>query len=140
MAVTDAKLHPNSRTPIKSFVFNDALAINLTNVAVARFRPGFPFEIVDIRANARTVNAYTVPEVRIVNAAADTGQNVLTATLTPTAVATATPAGGALQANRTLRRGRATQEVILHLTTGATAPVNARVEIFYRPYPLNGEV
>lgn len=140
MAVTDTKIHPNAKVAVESFVFDDSLAISLTNVAVARFRPGFAFEIVAVRANARTVNSYTVPEVRIVDAGANTGQNVLTGAITPTAVAGASPAEGTLQASRPLRRGRATQEIILHVTTGGTAPVNSRIEIFYRPYPLNGEV
>lgn len=140
MAVTDIKMHPHGKATLKCLSFRDAVAINLTNVAVARFKPGFKFEVVAVRANARTVNAAAVPEVRIVDAAANTGQNVLTASLTPAAVASASPAEGALQSSRVLNRGGATSEIVLHLTTGGTAPVNLGVEIWIRPYPLNGEV
>lgn len=140
MAVTDTKIHPNAKVGLKCLRYAGSPAISQTNVAFARYKPGFKFEIVAVRANARTVNGYSVPEVRIVDAAANTGQNVLTGALTPAAVASASPAEGALQSSRVLRRGSATSEIVLHLTTGGTAPVDPNVEIWIRPYPLNGEV
>ena len=139
MAISANKISQDNPVALRAFVFMDAVAVSQTNVAFARFRPGFRGEIVSVRASARTVNGYSVPEVRIVAAAANAGQNVLAAGLTPTAVASATPALGALQTTRALRRFTETQEILLHLTSGGTAPVNVRVEIVVRPFPLNGE-
>lgn len=139
MGINANKITPENPVGYITYEYTATPAISQTNVAFARFRPGFAGEVVSVRANARTVNSYSVPEVRVVAAAQNTGQNVLSASLTPTAVASASPAEGALQSNRTLRRFGATQEILLHLTTGGTAPVDPRVEITVRPYPMNGE-
>jgi hypothetical protein len=139
MGISAGKLTQDNPVAQRVYEYSSAPAINLTNVAIVRIRPGFDGEVVAVRANARTVNAYSVPEVRIVDAAANTGQNVLAGAITPTAVASASPAAGALQATRALRRFTANQEILLHVTTGATAPVDPRIEIVVRPFPLNGE-
>lgn len=139
MGINAGKITQDNPVALAIYEYTNVPAISQTNVLFARFRPGYAGEVVGVRANARTVNGWTVTEVRVVAAGADTGQNVLTATLTPVAVATNSPANGSLQANRTLRRFTATQELVLVMTTGGTAPVDPRVEITVRPYPLNGE-
>lgn len=139
MAISQVKLTPENPAAQRVYEYTATPAISQTNVAFARFRPGFDGEIVAVRANARTVNGYSVPEVRIVDAAQNTGTNVLQSALTPTAVASASPAEGTLLAARTSRRFRRNQEIVLHLTTGGSAPIDPRVEIVVRPFPLNGE-
>lgn len=140
MGIHTTKITPDNPVGFITYEYTSTPAISQTNVAFARFKPGFAGEVIAVRANARTVNAYSVPEVRVVAAAANTGQNVMTGAVTPTAVASASPAEGTLQTNRALRRFTATQELVLHLTTGGTAPVDPRVQIVVRPYPMNGEV
>lgn len=139
MAISANKITPENPVALRGYEYVQTPAISQTNVAFARYRPGFDGEIVAVRANARTVNGFTVPEVRIVDAAANTGTNVLQAAITPTAVASASPAEGTLLTTRTSLRFTRTQEILLHLTTGGTAPVDPRVEIVVRPFPLNGE-
>jgi len=84
------------------------------------------------------VNSTTVPEVRICAPGSATGQNVLTAAITPSAFP-ATASDGTLVANRTLRRFTRLQDIAVHLTTGGTSPVDLNVQIVVRPYPMNGE-
>ncbi|MFN7341565.1 MAG: hypothetical protein ACK5VI_10860 [Opitutia bacterium] len=139
MAINASKITQDNPVALQRFVYRGSPAISQTNAAFARFEPGFRGEIVAVRANARTVNGFSVPEVRIVASAADTGTNVLQSALTPTAIASASPAEGTLVAARASRRFTATQEILLHLTTGGTAPVEPCVEIVVRPFPLNGE-
>ena len=138
MGITANKITPENPAGFITYEYNATPAISQTNVAFMRVRPGFAGEIIAVRANARTVNSYSVPEVRVTAAGQATGQNVLASALTPSAVSAAV-AEGALQSNRTLRRFAANQEIVLHLTTGGTAPVDPRVEIVVRPYPANGE-
>jgi len=139
MAISANKLSQDNPVAVERFVFDDAVATSQTNVAFARYRPGYRGMVVGVQANARTVNGYSVPEVRIVPAGTNAGQNVLTAGLTPVAVASLAPAQGVLQTDRALLRFGPTDEIVLHLTSGGTAPVNPRVEISARPFPLNGE-
>lgn len=138
MGISAGKLTQDNPAAVRVYEYAANPAINLSNVAVARIRPGFRGVIVGVRANARTVNSYTVPEVRIVDAATNTGTNVLSGAITPAAVASASPAEGSLVSS-TLRRFRANQEILIHITTGGTAPVDPRIEVTVRPFPMNGE-
>lgn len=138
MAISTTKLTPDNPAGFIVYEYTATPAVSQTNVAFKRIRPAFDGEIVAIRANARTVNSTTVPEVRVCAAGSATGQNVLTSALTPSAFP-ATAADGALVANRTLRRFTRLQDIVLHLTTSGTAPVDLNVQIVVRPYPMNGE-
>lgn len=139
MAISASKISQDNPVALDRFVWSGVPAINLTNVAIARFRPGYRGIIESVQANARTVSTAAVPEVRIAEAAADTGTNVLSASLTMTAVGGATPAAGALITTRPSRIFNATDEIIVHITTGGTAPVNPTIVVTVRPFPLNGE-
>ncbi len=139
MGISANKLTQDNPVATQVIEYDGVPAINLTNVAVLRVRPGFRGEIVGVSANARTVNGYSVPEVRIVNAGANTGTNVLESAITPAAIASASPQAGTLIAPRSSRRFGPTQEILIHVTTGGTAPVDPRVRVLVRPFPLNGE-
>jgi hypothetical protein len=139
MAINAGKLTQDNPAALDRFEWSGVPAINLTNVAIARFRPGYRGIIERVQANARTVNSAAVPEVRIVAAAADAGTNVLSASLTMTAVATASPAAGALVASKDSLKFGPTDEIIVHITTGGTAPVNPNIVVTVRPFPLSGE-
>jgi hypothetical protein len=138
MAISTTKLTPENPAGFTTYEYNTTPAISQTNVAFKRIRPAFDGEIVAIRANARTVNSATVPEVRVCAAGSATGQNVLASAITPSAFP-ATATEGALVTNRVLRRFTRNQDIVLHLTTGGTAPVDLNVQIVVRPYPMNGE-
>lgn len=132
MGISANKITQDNPVALQRFVVDTAPATSQTNVTFARVKPGFRGEIVAVRANARTVNSYSVPGVLI------GAQNVLASAITPTALNVAV-AEGTLVADRSLRRFGPTDEILINLTTGATAPVNPRVEVVVRPFPLNGE-
>lgn len=99
--------------------------------------PGFAFEIVRIEVNALTVTAAITVDIQI-GPVAGTLATALASVITPVA---ATPTVGTLSTALAAKRGAATDSIaVLYTTDGSGAATNARVRVWIRPIPLNGEV
>lgn len=99
--------------------------------------PGFPFQIVRVEANALTVTAAITFDVQI-GPVGGTLATALSSVITPVA---ATPTAGTLATTISAVRGAATDSIaLLYTSDGAGAATNARLRVWIRPVPLNGEV
>jgi len=132
VAVTDQKMHAQSKTPLKHLVFNLITAVGQADVKAFSFRPGYSFEIVDVQAHCLNEAGVVSADVKI---------GAVSALNAAIAFAAATRVDGVLAAAQASRRGSRTDELNIHYTTdGAGALTNGTVTVTIRPVPLNGEV
>lgn len=112
MKVDDRNTSPDASFVRQSVTLHRAsVAASQADVLVASFRPGFDFEIVDVQAFANGVTATASYMVKI------GATNALAAATTPTAD---TRGSAALHATAANRRGTASEDINLHVTTNGT--------------------
>lgn len=92
---------------------------------------GFPFQVVRVEVYAKTVTATIALMVR------KGSTNILSGAVTPVAD---TPTAGTLSTTLATIRGSATDDLnVIYTSNGTGQAVNARVRVWVRPIPMNGE-
>lgn len=136
--IRDKHISRAARTPLKCVELHvGTSAISQTGKLVDSTVPGFAFEITRIEANALTVTAAITFDVQI-GPVGGTLATALASVITPVA---ATPTAGTLATTISAIRGAATDSIaLLYTSDGAGAATNARLRVWIRPVPLNGEV
>jgi hypothetical protein len=132
MSVTDLKMAQASATAKHEVSFPITTAVSQTGQLVGAFTPGYKFQITKVSVFASGVTATASVDVQIA------GTTALASVVTPVA---GTETVGTLATALTAKRGSATQQLQVKLTTNASgAATNLLVTVQFRPYPLNGEV
>lgn len=131
--VTDRKMDPAGFTALKEITMSiGTTATSQTALLTDAVTPGFAFKIVKVEAMATAVTATISVDVQIGTT------SVLTGAITPVAN---TPTAGTLSTTTANLLGSKTGIIKLFYTSnGSGAATNARVRVWIRPQPLNGEV
>lgn len=131
MAVKDTNIKKDAKVARECLELSLLSAVSQTGKKVDGVTPGFAFEIVRVEANALTVTATITADVKI------GATSALASAVTPVAE---TPTAATLATTDAARRGSATDTIFLHYTSDGTGAVtNAKVRVWIRPLPLNGE-
>lgn len=128
----DTRLDKNGKATVKCILLEvGATAVSQTALLVDALIPGFGFQVTKVEAYAKTVTAAITFDVLI------GATSVLASAITPVAD---TPTAGTLATAVTALRGTATSELRLRYTSDAAgAATRARVRVWVRVFPLNGE-
>lgn len=124
----DTRLTRQSKVALKHLIVPIVTAVSLTDANVFRFTPGYGFRVEGVSTFCRTKAGAVTADVLVgatvvANDAAFTANAEVAATLTEAA-----------------RKGKASDEVLVRITTDGTgALTNGVVVVTLRPYPLGGE-
>lgn len=132
MGVIDAKMDKAGKATLKAIRMEvGTTATGQTDLLVDSVVPAFPFVIERVEAYCKTITAALTVDVLI------DSTSVLQSAITPVAD---TPTAGTLVTAKASRKGGRTSEIRLRYTSDGTgAATRARVTVWVRPYPLNGE-